>query len=71
VWSEPFGADLDSVRADAKPPANLDFVRSDAVTEFELHVERGFSSPRGIHLTRRWWGLRDGISVDTGLVLGT
>jgi hypothetical protein len=71
VWGEPLGADLDSVRANTKPPADFDFVRSDTATGFELYVERGFSSPRGIHLTRRWWGLRDGISVDTGLVLGT
>lgn len=70
VWGDPFSEGFDVMRASARPPAGVSFVPSDAVSGFRLFVEAdmAFSSP--IRLRRRWFGLRDGITVDTGVVVG-
>jgi hypothetical protein len=68
VWSDTFSPAFDVVRADIEPPPDVGFVPSRAVSEFELYVEDGMPLTRPIHISRRWFGLRDGVSVDTGLV---
>jgi len=58
------------MKASSTRPADVDFVRSDAVTEFALFVEADMSWTRPIHLGRRWFGFRGGVEVDTGLATG-
>jgi hypothetical protein len=70
VWGDEFGGGFEYLKAAVHRPEGVDFVQSDAVTEFELHVEDGLSSSRPVRLTRRWFGLRDGVSVNTGMSLG-
>jgi hypothetical protein len=69
VWGDPFSDVFETMKASAVRPPGVDFVRSNAVTDFELHVERGLRNAGGVRLGRRWFGLRDGISVDTHFVL--
>lgn len=68
VWGEPFGAELDKLRASTIRPDHCELALSQTVTDFELFVESGLYWRRGIHLGRRWFGLRGGVEVDTGLV---
>ncbi|MBA3432622.1 MAG: hypothetical protein H0U08_00845 [Actinobacteria bacterium] len=70
VWGEPLGSAFDRMEASVRRPEGVEFVACDAVTEFELHVEAGMRWTRPIHLGRRWFGLRDGIEVSTGLGMG-
>ena len=69
VWGDPFSEAFDTVNASIERPSDVDFVPCDAVGEFELFVEAGMSFGRGVHLGRRWFGLRDGVSADTGFVI--
>jgi hypothetical protein len=69
VWGDEFGG-FEWMKASIDPPANVEFVEATAVKQFELYLERDLAWNRPIRLERRWFGLRDGIAVDTGLVTG-
>ena len=70
VWGDEFGRGFEWMKASIDPPSDVGFVRAGTIMQFELYVERGIAWSRPIRLDRRWFGLRDGIVVDTGLVTG-
>jgi hypothetical protein len=69
VWGDEFGGGFETMKASVERPDGVEFVPTDSVAEFELYVEDGMTWSRPIRLGRRWFGLRDGISVDTGLMV--
>lgn len=71
AWGTPFGETFDAVHVSTEPPPDEEFVRFDYGTGFELNIERGLWNAKGLHLARRWWGLRDGIVAETGLMLSS
>jgi hypothetical protein len=71
VWSHAFSEDFVEVKVAIEPPPGVSFVPTDSVSEFDLYVEDSMPFTRPIHIGRRWFGLRQGVSVDTGLgILG-
>jgi hypothetical protein len=70
IWSEPFGGRFDKMRADTERPDDVEFVCYPSVAEFELFVPADFMPNTRVRALRRWWGLRRGVVIDTGLQLG-
>jgi hypothetical protein len=68
VWGDDFGTQFEWMKAAIDLPGGVRFVSTKSVAQFELCVEEGMVWSRPIRLSRRWFGLRDGIAVDTGLV---
>jgi hypothetical protein len=69
VWTEPWAGGAWHARADVEPPAGVEFDRDEDVWEFNLWLERGASFSTTVRVNRRWFGVRDGISVTSGAVL--
>jgi hypothetical protein len=67
LWSEPTGAGFHKARASTDRPSGVAFVTSGLVPEFELLVWNEMVPWDAVRLSRRWWGLRDGLRVTTGM----
>lgn len=68
VWGDPFGDSFDVMKASPTRPEGVEFERSSAVTDFELFLESEMVFTRPMHIGRRWFGLRSGLAVNTGLI---
>jgi Bacterial PH domain len=71
VWGADFSDLFDQMEASVRPPEGVEFVQTAAIADFELYVEDGMSWTRPIELDRRWFGLRPGVTVTTGLHVST
>jgi hypothetical protein len=69
VWTEPWTGGAWQARAALEPPAGIEFERDEDVYEFNLWLECGGSFSKTLRINRRWFGMRDGISVTSGAVL--